>query len=149
MVPSDSGTASGPRWHQTLEGTWLPERSFPITRADLVRYAGASGDFNVIHWNERVATEVGLPGVIAHGMLALALAVRSVTDWAGDPAAVIECGARFARQVPVPDDDVGTALVVRGVVAKRCAAQRVRIDLTVLCRREKVLGRARALVHLR
>ena len=71
-------------------GTELPEQRYRISRADLVRYAGASGDFNPIHWNERVATEVGLPGVIAHGMFTMALAGRAVTGWTGDPAALIE-----------------------------------------------------------
>ncbi len=87
-----------------------------ITRADLVAYAGASGDHNVIHWNERVATAVGLPGVIAHGMYTMAVVGRVVTAWAGDPAAVLEYAVRFARPVPVPDDDVGAELVVGGRV---------------------------------
>ena len=85
-------------------GFELPSQSFAITRADLVRYAGASGDFNVIHWNERVAIEVGLPDVIAHGMLSMAEAIRVVTDWLGDPGRVIEYSVRFTRPVVVPDD---------------------------------------------
>ena len=80
-----------------------PSQDFPIERADLVRYAGASGDFNIIHWNERVAKEVGLPNVIAHGMLTMATAVRVVTDWVGDPAAVVDYSVRFTRPVVVPD----------------------------------------------
>ena len=71
-------------------GTQLPEQVYRVTRADLVRYAGASGDFNPIHWNERVATSVGLPGVIAHGMFTMAIAGRAVTDWTGDPGALLE-----------------------------------------------------------
>ncbi|MFY9292018.1 MAG: MaoC/PaaZ C-terminal domain-containing protein, partial [Methylorubrum rhodinum] len=71
-------------------GTELPEQVYRVTRADLVRYAGASGDFNPIHWNERIATTVGLPGVIAHGMFTMALAGRAVTDWTGDPGALLE-----------------------------------------------------------
>ncbi len=69
-------------------GTELPERVFRVTRADLVRYAGASGDFNPIHWNDEVAKAVGLPGVIAHGMYSMGVAARMVSGWAGDPAAV-------------------------------------------------------------
>ena len=97
-------------------GTELPEQVFRVTRADLVRYAGASGDFNPIHWNERVATAVGLPGVIAHGMFTMALAGRAVTDWTGDPGALVEYQVRFGRPVVVPDDDDGAEVTVRGKV---------------------------------
>ena len=93
----------------------LPAQTFQVTRADLVRYAGASGDFNPIHWSDRVATGVGLPGVIAHGMFTMALAGRAVTGWAGDPGAVVEFGVRFTRPVVVPDDDEGAEVVVAGV----------------------------------
>ncbi|QNG36155.1 dehydratase [Geodermatophilaceae bacterium NBWT11] len=129
-------------------GTELPEQVFPVTRADLVRYAGASGDFNVIHWNERVATEVGLPGVIAHGMLTAGLAARAVTAWAGDPGALVEYSVRFSRPVVVPDDGVGAEVVVRGRVAALQEDQRVRVDLTVTSGGEKVLSLARAVVVL-
>ena len=129
-------------------GTELPARSFPVRRVDLVRYAGASGDFNVIHWNERVATSVGLPGVIAHGMFTMALAGRVVTDWAGDPGRVVEYGARFTRPVPVPDDDEGTVLEVSVVVAAKLDGRRVRVDLTATHNGAKVLGRAQAVVAL-
>ena len=129
-------------------GTELAPRTFTIRRADLVRYAGASGDFNVIHWNERVATSVGLPDVIAHGMLTMALAARVVTDWAGDPARVVEYGVRFTRPVPVPDDDQGASLEVTGVVAADLGAGRVRVDLTATSAGAKVLGRAQAVVQL-
>ena len=129
-------------------GTALPERVFPVRRCDLVRYAGASGDFNPIHWSDRAAAESGLPGVIAHGMLTLALAARAVTDWAGDPAAVVECGARFSKPVLVPDDDRGIDVIVSGVVARTLAAPSVRVDLTVRCGGERVLARARAVVNL-
>src|SRR6202162_6278674 len=98
-------------------GTDLPAGRYQVTRADLVRYAGASGDFNVIHWNERVAKSVGLPDVIAHGMLTMALAGRLVTEWAGDPAAVTEYGVRFSAPVVVPDDDRGATVEVTGNVA--------------------------------
>ena len=130
-------------------GDQLPGRSFPLTRLDLVRYAGASGDFNVIHWNQRIATSVGLPDVIAHGMLTMATAVRLVTDWAGDPGAVVEYGVRFTKPVVVPDDDRGALLEVAGVVAaKDEQARTVRIDVTATSGGDKVLGRAQAVVRL-
>ena len=129
-------------------GTELPAQSFTITRADLVRYAGASGDFNVIHWNERVARSVGLPDVIAHGMFTMALAARVVTDWVGDPARVVEYGVRFTRPVPVPDDDTGAVLDVAGTVAARLEDGRVRVDLVATHAGAKVLGRAQAVVVL-
>jgi acyl dehydratase len=129
-------------------GTELPEQTYPVTRADLVRYAGASGDFNPIHWNERIATSVGLPNVIAHGMLTMALAGRAVTAWAGDPAALVEYHVRFGRPVVVPDDETGTTVTVRGKVAAVLDDDRYRVDLTVSSSGEKVLSLARAVVHL-
>ena len=129
-------------------GTELPEQTYPVTRADLVRYAGASGDFNPIHWNERVATEVGLPGVIAHGMLTMALAARAVTAWAGDPAALVEYHVRFGRPVVVPDDGTGARVTVRGKVGALGDDGRARVDLTVTSGGEKVLSLARATVQL-
>jgi acyl dehydratase len=132
----------------TAVGTELPSQTFTITRADLVRYAGASGDFNPIHWSQRAATAVGLPDVIAHGMVTMALAARVVTDWAGDPARVVGYGVRFTRPVPVPDDDTGATLEVTGVVAAELEDGRVRVDLTATSGGSKVLGRAQAVVAL-
>ncbi|MGH3311097.1 MAG: MaoC family dehydratase [Streptomyces sp.] len=131
-------------------GTELPACTFPVDRETLVRYAGASGDFNPIHWNERFAKEVGLPDVIAHGMFTMAEAVRVVTDWAGDPAAVLEYGVRFTKPVIVPDDDKGAALEVSAKVAAKLDddARTVRVDLTVTSAGQKVLGRSRAVVRL-
>jgi acyl dehydratase len=129
-------------------GTELPEQVFTVTRADLVRYAGASGDFNPIHWNERVATEVGLPNVIAHGMFTMALAARVVTAWAGDPGVLVEYQVRFGRPVVVPDDDGGAEVTVRGTVGALLEDHRVRVDLTVTSGGEKVLSLARAIVRL-
>ena len=129
-------------------GTELPEQTHRVTRADLVRYAGASGDLNPIHWSDRVATGVGLPGVIAHGMLTMGLAARAVTDWAGDPGAVVEYQVRFSRPVVVPDDDTGAEVTVRGRVGAVLDGGRVRVDLTVTSGGEKVLALARATVAL-
>ena len=129
-------------------GEQLPNRSFPIIRSDLVRYAGASGDFNPIHWNERFATSVGLPDVIAHGMFTMATAARLVTDWIGDPGAVVDYSVRFTKPVVVPDDDSGATLDVAGVVAEKLEGGLVRIDLTARSGDDKVLGMARATVRL-
>ena len=128
-------------------GTELPARNFRITRADLVRYAGASGDFNPIHWSERFATSVGLPGVIAHGMYTMALAGRAVAEWAGDPGAVIEFSVLFTNPVPVPDDDQGAEVVVAGVVKRRTEDGLAQIDITATSGGQKVLGQARAFVR--
>lgn len=140
---------SGPvRLADVAVGTALPEREYRVTRADLVRYAGASGDFNPIHWSDRVATAVGLPGVIAHGMVTMALAGRAVTAWTGDPAALVEFQVRFGRPVVVPDDDAGAEVTVRGTVGALLDEGRVRVDLIVSSGGEKVLSLARAVVRL-
>jgi acyl dehydratase len=120
---------------------------FTVTRADLVRYAGASGDFNPIHWSDRVATSVGLPGVIAHGMLTMALAGRAVEEWAGGRDRVVEYSVRFSRPVVVPDDDHGVELEVSGEVKDATEDGLTRIDITCTCQGEKVLAMARALVR--
>lgn len=124
-------------------GTELPARSFPVTRDTLVRYAGASGDFNPIHWNEKFAVAVGLPDVIAHGMFTMAEAVRVITDWTGDPGAVVEYGVRFTKPVVVPNDGEGALIEVSGKVAALLDDNRVRVDLTATSGGEKVLGMAR------
>lgn len=131
-------------------GTELPAQSFPVTRATLVRYAGASGDFNPIHWNERFARDVGLPDVIAHGMFTMAEAIRVVTDWAGDPGAVVEYGVRFTKPVVVPDDGQGAAVEVSAKVAAKLDDEErtVRVDLTATSAGQKVLGMSRAVVRL-
>jgi len=136
------------RFADLAVGSELPEQVYRVTRADLVRYAGASGDFNPIHWNERVATEVGLPGVIAHGMFTMALAGRAVSDWTGDPGALVEYQVRFGRPVVVPDDGHGAEVTVRGTVGALLDDDRARIDLTVTSNGEKVLSLARATVRL-
>jgi acyl dehydratase len=132
-------------------GHELPPLSVRVTRADLVRYAGASGDFNPIHWSERFAVGVGLPNVIAHGMLTMALAGRLVTAWVGDPAAVVGYTARFTRPVVVPDDDEGVALQVSGTV-KSVESERSRrvatVTIAAVVDGRTVLGRAVARVRL-
>jgi acyl dehydratase len=129
-------------------GATLPAQTFQVQRQNLIMYAGASGDFNIIHWNERVAKAVGLPNVIAHGMFTMAEAGRVVTDWAGDPGAVVEYGVRFSSPVPVPDDDKGTTLEVSGTVAEKLDGNRVAVDLEARVGDTKVLTKARAVVQL-
>ncbi|MFK0022486.1 MaoC family dehydratase [Streptomyces sp. NPDC090798] len=129
-------------------GAELPAQAFPVTRATLVQYAGASGDFNPIHWNEKFAVEVGLPDVIAHGMFTMAEAIRVVTDWVGDPGAVVEYGVRFTKPVVVPNDDKGATIEVSGKVAAKLDDNTVRVDLTAMSAGQKVLGMSRAVVRL-
>ena len=136
------------RWDDVEVGTELPARTFTVDRATLIRYAGASGDFNVIHWNERVATAVGLPNVIAHGMLTMALGGRLVTDWLGDPGAVVDYGVRFTRPVVVPDDDAGATIEATGRVSRKDEGGIVQVTLTVRYEGVTVLGKAQALVRL-
>ncbi|OLE24789.1 MAG: dehydratase [Actinobacteria bacterium 13_1_20CM_3_71_11] len=123
----------------------LAPRTYRITRAELVRYAGASGDFNPIHWSDRIATGVGLPGVIAHGMYTMALVARAVVEWTGDPAAIVDLRVRFTRPVPVPDTDEGTELMVTATV--RDGEPYPELVLTATCAGEKVLGMAVATVR--
>jgi acyl dehydratase len=121
---------------------------FPLTRDSLVRYAGASGDFNAIHYRDDVAASVGLPGVLAHGMLTMGLAVQPVVDWIGDPGRVLDYQVRFTRPVLV-DPVEGAELVVTAKVGKIDEeAGTVRIDLTVTFAGDTVLGKAQAVVSL-
>ena len=129
-------------------GTELPASSYPVTRLDLVKYCGASGDFNVIHWNERAARAVGLPDVVAHGMFTMAQAGRFVTDWAGPAAVVTEFGVKFTAPVIVPDDDAGGTVTIGGRVDEKLPGNLVVLSLTASSARAKVLTRARAVVRL-
>lgn len=133
------------------KGDALPSLTVQVTRADLVRYAGASGDLNPIHWSDRVAAVAGLPGVIAHGMLSMALAGRVLTAWTGDPAAIRSYGTRFTRPVVVPDDDTGAIVELSGTVAevREQDGERIAVvDLKATFEGKTVLGRARAEVVL-
>src|SRR6516164_6893484 len=122
--------AASVAWADVEVGTELPAQSFPIDRLRLVMYAGASGDFNVIHWNERVARSVGLPDVIAHGMYTMAQAGKFVTEWVGgDPGAVTDFGVRFSAMVPVPDDDEGATIEVSGKVLDKLPDNKVTVDI--------------------
>ncbi|MGH3939708.1 MAG: MaoC/PaaZ C-terminal domain-containing protein [Pseudonocardiaceae bacterium] len=129
-------------------GDELAPMQVRLTRAELVRYAGASGDLNPIHWSERVAREVGLPDVIAHGMLTMALANRLVTSWAGDPGAVVASGVRFTRPVVVPDNAEGAVVELSGKVVEERDDGTLLIALTARTNGRTVLGRATAVVAL-
>jgi acyl dehydratase len=136
-------------YDEVQPGFEIPARDYQVTRLDLVKYCGASGDFNVIHWNERIAKSVGLPDVIAHGMYTMAQAGKFLSEWAGDPAAVEEYGVRFSAMVVVPDDDKGATIQVTGTVKEKLDDNRVAVDITARSAEQKVLTRARAVVRLR
>jgi acyl dehydratase len=136
------------KYADVTAGMELPPVSYPATRLSLVKYCGASGDFNVIHWNERIARSVGLPNVIAHGMFTMAQAGRYVTDWAGDAGALVEFGVRFSAPVVVPDDDAGATIEVSGTIEEMLNDNRVAIGLIARSGDAKVLTRARAVVRL-
>jgi acyl dehydratase len=135
-------------YDEVAAGTELAPARYPATRLSLIKYCGASGDFNVIHWNERIARSVGLPDVIAHGMFTMAQAGRYVTDWAGPGAVVVDFGVRFSSMVVVPDDDVGATIEISGKVEEKLDGNRVALALTARSADTKVLTRARAVVRL-
>ena len=125
-------------------GEVFEERTYDVTRDDLVRYAAASGDHNPIHQDEEVARSVGLPGVIAHGMYTMALVARAVADWTGG-AEVLELGCKFTQPVVVPAE--GAATITVGGTVKSVDAGRATIALEVTCEGRKVLGMPRAVVR--
>lgn len=139
MTPVSVGTVS--------TGQELPAVRLHFTRADLVRYAGASGDFNVIHWNERVAQAVGLPNVIAHGMLTMGAASLVATRWIGDPGRVVSYSCRFTRPVVVPDDEHGATVDVSGTVTE-VEGDLATITLKVVFDGSTVLGKPTITVRL-
>ncbi|MEU4701827.1 MaoC family dehydratase [Nonomuraea dietziae] len=136
------------KYDEVEVGQELPATDYQVRRLNLVMYAGASGDFNQIHWNERFAKTVGLPDVIAHGMFTMAQGGRFVTDWVGDPAAVIDYGVRFSSMVIVPDDDQGATVTVSGVVEEKLEDKKVVVGLTAKSGDARVLSKARAVVQL-
>lgn len=136
------------RFDEVTEGEGLPSRTVPVTRATLVHYAGASGDRNVIHWDEPTAKAVGLPDVIAHGMWTMGAAVQVVTDWVGDAGRVLDYGTRFTKPVVVPHDGGATIEVTGTVKSLEEASKQAVVELTVSSAGDKVLGRCRATVQL-
>lgn len=136
------------RYVDVEPGTQIPEVHLRILRVQLLRFCGACSDFTATHWNERIAKAVGLPDVIAHGTFTIAEAVRAVTDWLGDPGAVLEYEGMFTHPVVVPDDDAGAILSVAGVVQDKLDANRVRLQLTIRSSSRKVVSGARVVVRL-
>jgi acyl dehydratase len=129
-------------WPET--GTVVAERTFALSRDSLVRYAGASGDFNPIHYRDDVAASVGLPGVLAHGMLTMGLAVQPVVDWLGDAGRVVDYQVRFTRPVVVdPTDGAEVTVSAKLAVVDDAGA---RVDLTVTYNGQTVLGKAQVRV---
>ena len=133
---------------ELIVGDVIAERTFHLTRESLVRYAGASGDFNPIHYRDDVATAVGLPGVLAHGMLTMGLAVQTIASWVGDTARILDYGVRFTRPVIVDPETGADVTVVAKVGQLDADALVARIDLTVKVGEETVLGKAQARVSL-
>jgi acyl dehydratase len=128
-------------------GDVVAERSYTLTRDSLVRYAGASGDFNTIHYRDDVATAVGLEGVLAHGMLTMGLAVQPVVDWLGDPGQIDEYQVRFTRPVYVDAESGAVVTVVAKVGQVDAETSTARIDLVVSANDQTVLGKAQVRVH--
>ena len=140
--------ANVPVLDELTVGDVVATATFPLTRDSLVRYAGASGDFNPIHYRDDVAVSVGLPGVLAHGMLTMGLAVQPVVDWAGDPGRIVDYQVRFTRPVLVSAEDGATVTVTAKVGVLSSDAGTARIDLTVTNNDVTVLGKAQVLVNL-
>ncbi|TXS46420.1 dehydratase [Streptomyces sp. uw30] len=136
--------------HDDIEvGTEIPAQDITVRRIDLLRYCGACSDFTATHWNERIAKSVGLPDVIVHGTYTIAAAVRVVTDWVGDPSALIEYSVRrFTRPVAVPDDDAGATMRITGVVERKLDDRRAVIRLRARFEGLEVMSGARAVVRL-
>mgnify|MGYP006268406413 FL=1 len=129
-------------------GQVIGSKEFLLTRDSLVRYAGASGDFNPIHYRDDFAKSVGLPGVIAHGMLTMGVSVQVAVDWVGDPGKVSDYSVRFTKMVDV-DAEEGAVLVVTGKIAEiNAEANEVRVDLTTTFNEIAVLGKAQVRVRL-
>ncbi|WEG09694.1 MaoC/PaaZ C-terminal domain-containing protein [Microbacterium horticulturae] len=127
-------------------GDVVAERTVHLTRESLVRYAGASGDFNPIHYRDDVAARVGLPGVLAHGMLTMGLSVETIVPWLGDTGRILEYGVRFTRPVVV-DAEAGADVAVTAKVGALDEGV-ARIDLTVTCADTTVLGKAQVRVRV-
>jgi len=143
MTDTSTGSVAGSA--ELAVGDVVAERTVHLTRESLVRYAGASGDFNPIHYRDDVAARVGLPGVLAHGMLTMGLSVETIVPWLGDAGRILEYGVRFTRPVVV-DAEQGADVTVRAVVGA-VDDETARIDLTVQAADVTVLGKAQVRVR--
>jgi acyl dehydratase len=137
-----------PNFSELRVGDIVANKSFDLTRDSLVRYAGASGDFNPIHYRDDIAQSVGLPGVLAHGMLTMGLAVQPVIDWVQDPSKILDYGVRFTKPVVVPATGVATLTVTATIAQLDEQASRARVDLTCSFEDSNVLGKAQVWVQL-
>ncbi|MHA6512443.1 MaoC/PaaZ C-terminal domain-containing protein [Tessaracoccus sp. Z1128] len=132
---------------EAYAGLELPPLRVRVTRSTVVRYSGASTDFNEIHFSDRHARAIGLPGVVAHGMWTMGAGLTVVTDWIGDPARVVSYFVRFTRPVVVPDTDEGTEVLYAATVT-HVADGLATVSLTATCGDEAVLGAARVQVRV-
>ncbi len=135
-----------PKLAELAVGQVVAEKSFDISRDSLVRYAGASGDFNPIHYRDDIAKQVGLPGVLAHGMLTMGISISPVIEWLGDPGKVVDYSVRFTKPVVVPADRPATISV--SAVIGAIESDRARVDITTSFEGNNVLGKAQAWVKL-
>ncbi len=136
-----------PKFEALTVGDVVAEQDFKITRDSLVRYAGASGDFNTIHYRDDIAQAVGLPGVLAHGMLTMGISIQPVVSWIGDAGKVVDYGVRFTKPVVVPPQGHAALTVKATIGALDEEAKRARIDLTTTFEENTVLGKAQAWVQ--
>ena len=137
-----------PNFSELTVGDVVASKTFSLTRDSLVRYAGASGDFNPIHYRDDVAQSVGLPGVLAHGMLTMGLAVQPVIDWVQDSARILDYGVRFTKPVVVPASGIATLTVTATIAQLDEETSKARVDLTCSFEENNVLGKAQVWVQL-
>lgn len=137
-----------PKFEELEVGHVIGAKSFAITRDSLVRYAGASGDFNPIHYRDDIAQAVGLPGVLAHGMLTMGISIQPVVDWVGDAGRIVDYGVRFTKPVVVPADGAAEINVTAKIGAMDSELNRVRVDITTEFEGNTVLGKSQAWVQL-
>ncbi|HEY7854770.1 MAG TPA: MaoC family dehydratase [Aquiluna sp.] len=137
-----------PNFSELSVGDVVASKTFDLTRDSLVRYAGASGDFNPIHYRDDIAQSVGLPGVLAHGMLTMGLAVQPLIDWVQDSARVLDYGVRFTKPVVVPASGVATLTVTATIAQLDEESNKARVDLTCSFEENNVLGKAQVWVQL-
>ena len=134
--------------NELVIGQEIGSETFSFTRDSLVKYAGASGDFNPIHYRDDFAKSVGLEGVLAHGMLTMGTAVQVAVNWIGDAGRVIDYGVRFTKPVYVPADSSAEVVVSGKIAAIDLEAGTVRVDLTAVCNELAVLGKAQAVIKI-
>ena len=137
-----------PNFSELTVGDVVASKTFSLTRDSLVRYAGASGDFNPIHYRDDIAQSVGLPGVLAHGMLTMGLAVQPVIDWVQDSARILDYGVRFTKPVVVPASDIATLTVTATIAQLDEETSKARVDLSCSFEENNVLGKAQVWVQL-